>query len=1172
MTSSGTTWAEYVRIRSRYQRSVHLQRDAKGANWLEGYVITPLGRSVLGRIAAGLRPDGTARSWSITGPYGSGKSAFALFLSQVLATEGLGDAKAARKLLDTTDRQLKNALYGAKGALSGESNGLCPVVATGERDSLESILVRALHEGLQSFWDKGRKPEVLSEVESALAELSAGNSLSPRRVTTLFELAAKSVRESKRLGEGLLVILDEAGKPLEHVVASRGHSDIHLLQELAELANRSGDTPIVFVVLLHQAFDSYAARLSASQRNEWTKVQGRFEDVPFQEPSDQVLRLIGAAIDRDDLPAELLARSQEAAAAVARLCDASLASRSEDLEGSLVQTTPLHPTSALALGPLFRSRLAQNERSLFAFLASSEPRGFQEFLHQTAVNGTVPLFGLTELYDYVTATFGERLYGSQSRIWAQIDTALHRLPADAEAVDARVVKVVGLLSIVGEAAGLSPSLDVIHQAVWQKKKGKASTQKALERLLRASILIHRKFKNAYQLWDGSDLDLDGLLEAARAESSPYANLSARLGRLAPPRPLVARKHFHTTGTFRYFEVRYADERLVLEDREFVPEGCKADGIVWIVLPTSESAESQVDRALLDPVTWGALPNPIPVLVGLPARRSQLLHLLDDLAGIDSVEANTPELQTDPVARRELAGRKDEALHLLREELQSILTTGGNARWYEKAHFAAAETSTSSLTSTVSKLCDLAYDQAPIIKSELLNRSQLSSAAAAARRVLMTAMVEASGKERLGMEGYPPEYSMYRSLLERQGMHKKSLESWALTAPDAKRVGSLQGAWRDMNRLFEGAGDARVPLQRLYARLAAPPFGIKAGVLPVVALAYFLTHADSIALYEDGVFYPEIDAPFLERMSRAPHTIEVQNVASGGERAELLDLMTPVLRNGEPTPRVGTLEVARFLMNATLELPDFAKQTKRLSKSALSTRTALVYAKDPSRLIFQQLPEALGFPQLSQREAAKSGSTAEFIEELRSSLKELYQAYPSLLSDLRTAIADKFHTGATESTVRTALAPRAQIKLPKGANQTLCAFMDRVLDDSLPLPEWTESIGTLLVGKPPRYWYDRDLDEFLIRLGHLAIDFAELESLALASSERAASQTELLRLSLRHSTGDSVQHILVPYSAQEKSTHALRESLATALQSEPSGLTRDQKLAVLAHLCEDLLST
>ena len=47
------------------------------------------------------------------------------------------------------------------------------------------------------------------------------------------------------------------------------------------------------LTILHQAFEQYAQRLATSQREEWAKVQGRFEDVAFVEPTEQVLRLIG---------------------------------------------------------------------------------------------------------------------------------------------------------------------------------------------------------------------------------------------------------------------------------------------------------------------------------------------------------------------------------------------------------------------------------------------------------------------------------------------------------------------------------------------------------------------------------------------------------------------------------------------------------------------------------------------------------------------------------------------------------------------------------------------------------------------------------------------------------------------------------------------------------------
>ena len=71
---------------------------------------------------------------------------------------------------------------------------------------------------------------------------------------------------------------------------------------------------------------------------------------------------------------------------------------------------PLHPSVALVLSPLFR-RLAQNERSLFAFLASGEKFGFREFLghHKWTPNAT-EVYRLDDAYDYVAAALGAALY------------------------------------------------------------------------------------------------------------------------------------------------------------------------------------------------------------------------------------------------------------------------------------------------------------------------------------------------------------------------------------------------------------------------------------------------------------------------------------------------------------------------------------------------------------------------------------------------------------------------------------------------------------------------------------------------------------------------------------------------------------------------------------------
>ena len=68
---------------------------------LDGYVITSTAKTVLERVCEALAKDtpGHQRAWTFTGAYGSGKSAFALFLGSLLASANSDSAIVARSLL-----------------------------------------------------------------------------------------------------------------------------------------------------------------------------------------------------------------------------------------------------------------------------------------------------------------------------------------------------------------------------------------------------------------------------------------------------------------------------------------------------------------------------------------------------------------------------------------------------------------------------------------------------------------------------------------------------------------------------------------------------------------------------------------------------------------------------------------------------------------------------------------------------------------------------------------------------------------------------------------------------------------------------------------------------------------------------------------------------------------
>lgn len=1136
---------DLVEVGRRFSRAVNLDRDTGSPAALEGYLVTPAVRRALSQITDGLNDAEGDRAWSLVGPYGSGKSAFAVFLADLLSPSGTVGAQAARKLLNGSNE------------ISLPSRTLYPVLLTAERAPLDALLLRSLDSTLETIWkeQRGAKPRVLQVVKQYLnGSTPALSRCATSDVVSCFEEAVEKI--AAKTGAGVLLIVDEAGKALEYAAQQPSRGDIYLLQALAEVAARSNGVPFVILTVLHQSFDQYAHQLGSTDRNEWAKVQGRFGELAFREGGDQIIRLTAAAIRRAETFEPPTGWAQVVASTAAWIAEGT-GWDSSQLVSHLNACWPLHPVAAGLLGPLFRGRLAQNERSLFAFLSAGEPLSFRDFLRK---HGPDHLYTVDRLYDYATGMLGGRMLSRDGRQWAEIETALRRLPPDSDVVDEQVLKTVGLLGMLGDQVGLRASAEVVAACV--DNPGAATG--SLERLRQRSTLVYRQFRDAFQIWEGSDLDLDELVVRAEQQLPASFSVAMVLQRQAPRTPLVARRHLFKTGTLRFFNVRFVDSSPLvrLEDLNLSGDG---DGVILLTLPrTEQEANDLRSEQGIAGLAIERLGSGKPVVLVVPQPSERLPQLARELAASQMVQTSTPELQSDPAARSELSARIEELERQVAAEVGRTFDPN-RSEWFEggeRLHLSSWRDASREL----SNLCDDHYSCAPPIRNELLNRRALSTSAARARRNLVEAMILRGDVPLLGFEGSPPEVSMYRSLLEAHGLHRRRAGEWGFGAP--KRV--LQPLWKEVDRFLADTEAGRRPLTELYDRLRCPPFGVKDGPLPVIVVAALLARDDEVAVYERGSFVPAWTPSHAERLLRSPDGFEVRRCRVDGMRREVFKRLAGTLHSSSRRDP-SLLDIVRGLVRFVAGLTPYARRTLRLSPRARNIREALVRAREPAQLVFDDLPAACGCRPFGVG-TEDPQRVEEFIVALDAGLREIQDAYATLLARSQESLSSRLRLPRDRAELAAELRSRSARLRATAVDPRLKSFVLRASDDALDPDDQLASLLTQLADKPPPEWGDPDEDRFQVQLAHLARAFRSAESLSVGV-DAGASEQPLVRLAVARRGRPEHERVLPLRPADESRIATLRDRILDSVKetgSEVASSNRDEALAALALAAESLL--
>ena len=1158
--------SDIFHVKGRFRRSVHLERDFyTNENLLEGYVVTATAREVLGRVVSALENNDSSKAWSLTGPYGSGKSAFALFTANLLGNSDSPKTEQVLALLEHGDTPLYKRFTDIKDNGQLSSSGFCPVLISGERAPISLALLRGLKQGLISFNGISKTSSPLRQIGTLLKAAEKGISPQASEITTLFESATRQVK--KHEGAGILLVIDELGKFFEYATQYPAQGDMFVLQTLAEFADRSKEVPLLLLTILHQAFEMYAQHAAESQREEWSKVQGRFEDVPFTEPIDQVLRLVGTALENHskitwnnfNSVIELGLKTQQL--------------HEREFIQLLENCLPLHPTVALLIGPIFR-RFSQNERSLFAFLSSSEPHGLQDFLSNQHYDGDLlPMFSLSNLYDYFNLTQSNKLYtSSNSKKWAEIESAINRLRNPSE-ITVKLIKTIGLLSITGEVVtSLKASKKLLHYALDDNSESfSREFDSALITLENHSIITYRRYNDTFTIWEGSDINIEAKLREAEIHIDRKVALAINLSRYIPTRPLVARRHLFETGTLRYFTVRYTDsENFDVDLRTPLND---ADGLLLYAMPTSKyEAEQLREKARKAEVT-----NREEVLIAIPDSIGFLQETVFEITKLQWIQQNTPELQNDSAARRELSVRLLESETDITRQLKAIFDEDNErtCRWYHKGQEKPV-ISDGSKNAWLSEICDHVFCETPIIRNELINRRKISGTVTAARRELIQAMFEKGDQENLGITGYPPEMSIYRSLLWNTGIHRKKSGIWGFHRPEAtdetdtlavKRMGPV---WEAIEEFFDRCETTRQPIEKLYECLTARPFGMRRGPLPILLCAAMLHYSTEVALYESGSFVPDLSMPVFERLLKAPQQFELKRFQMTRIRANVFAQFLRIINQPTETQNRDLLTVVTPLIRFIAQLPKYTLKTQDLSSEAINLREVVQNAQEPDDFLFKQLPEMFGFSAFTTEPTSDLKTVFEFFNMLQDALSELEQSYDSLLEFIEQLLKSAFNLKTTKQELRLELIKRTEPVLAVTIETQLKGFLTLICSEAHDFKGWIEAIATYLTKKPPASWMDIDKTQFEINLSQIARKFLHFEAVSYEKWKHIESVGTTMRIGITTPNEHERERVVNLSSTAEEHADKIEQAIIKLFEKLDVDENLEFRLAVLARISKKLM--
>ena len=1071
-------------MENKFSKSINIIRDTE-SNF--EYIPTPNSTMVVNQIVNDYKKG--VRSFNIIGTYGTGKSAFLLALEQSLL--GKKDYFKANFNSDSNFDFLK---------IIGSSNSI----------------INTFSDFLDIKKSDNKQEEVLSELFNRYHNFKKPNKI-------------------------LFILVDEFGKFLEYASKNDPDKELYFIQQLAEFCNNPKHN-IVLITTVHQSIDSYSYSLNKNQQQEWKKVKGRYREITFNEPVEQLLFLASSHISKKfkkTISEESLKRS------IKLTYGTKAFSVNKDFVSNIgSKLFPLDLLSACTL-TLSLQRYGQNERSLFSFLESSDHTGLDSY--NKSEN---PFYNLSCVYDYLIFNFYSYItskYNPDFSSWTAIRSSIEEIERviDVDLEDyIKTVKVIGLLNIYA-AKGSILDLDFLSEYL-ETSCGINNSIKIINDLESRKIIRYRNHANKYILFEGTDLDIQTAIIEAGNKISEVSDITSLLSKHIQFDSVVAKQYYFKTGTPRRFDFIISDYPI-----HDTPEG-QTDGYINLLF----------NDKLKNTLVQSESKKETEAIIYCYFKKSEEIKNL--LFEIEKIQKVIDENKEDRVAKRELENIVESQNRLLNHYInESIYSGSKDINW-----FFAGENKTVNNKKDFNKLLSQVsyevYSSTPIFINELVNKHKISSSIASAKNKYFKSLIYKWDKKDLDFDDgtFPPEKTIYLSLLKNNDINpSETISSKGVTV---SKDSSFFKLWDASESFLNKAKKEEVKVSLFKEMLSSKPFKLKNGLIDFWIPTFLFLKREDYALFNQSGYIPNISEENLELIAKNPSKYYIKTFDIEGVKLDIFNSYRSFLEisSEKKFTNKSFIETIKPFIVFYNQLPEYAQQTRRLSNEAIKIREVITNSKDPEKTFFEGFPSALSISISSLKEDKKQLQL--FTIKLQDAVRELRTSYDNLIQRFEEFICNEFMGETLEFNLYKKKLQTRFSSLKKHmllSNQkTFVQRIDSQLDDK---KSWLNSIAQATVGRTLESFNDEDEVMLYDKFKSLIIELDSLTNLSNLNVDE--SQEEVIGIKIDSFINKIDPKIVRLPKNKSKEVDKIKGKLLNNLGSDKTA-----NLAAVVNLLKDLL--